>query len=435
MLVQLALIVFGLFAMVALVTDLGFVTLTRVQMQTAAEAAAIEGIRQRNRFSDGYSSDCVRRIAARDLVRWTFDDDFDISSDALQLGAGPFVDFAGGTTELDAMATMSIPAQPVYKPALQYNLESNAVHGDMVSGHYDAAQDHDELNTYARPDYTEVGGWGGGLPPCPASMPPPGSQPASGASGLLAVSNDSFLVRLRRTRNVDELDDIPDVSSSARPLPLLFSRGTAIHSDQGAGYNVRTEGLTVRGTAIAQAQPAMRVGLPSRAANVPGAWSFALTRSFASSFPNGAVVSIDASGQMTVAGALVGQFAADAPSIATVGNPLIEAPAGSCDPDAVPDELALVPVYDTVGLSSTDRVIGFVAARLTWPFCDPAAPAAPTQLTLGHGPHGVAFANATVSLIDGFSNTVPPSDVAAVITSARELAALGVSVLAPAVVR
>ena len=94
MLAQFALIVFAMLAVLTLVVDLGLVTLTRVQMQNVADAAALEGVRFRNTREDGYASDCVRRIAARDLVRMTFDDDGDIDAgDARQFGAGPVWDF------------------------------------------------------------------------------------------------------------------------------------------------------------------------------------------------------------------------------------------------------------------------------------------------------------------------------------------------------
>jgi hypothetical protein len=305
----------------------------------------------------------------------------------------------------------------------------------MVSGQYFPLQAHEELGDYVRPDYIEADGWGNAVPPCPAEMPPPGSEPVAGAPGLLDPSNDSFLVRLRRTRNVDGLDDIPDVSTSSVPLPLLFGRGSMIQADPSSGFNVRAQGLTVRGTAIAQARPAMRVGLPLREAGVPGAMSFAVTRTFASTFTNGEVITIDAGGHMTVAGDIVGQFAADAMSIATVGNELVPAPPGPCDPAAVPQELTYVPVFDLVGLSATNRIIGFVAARLTWPVC--VGTSAPAQVTIGHGPHGVALSNATAFLIDGLSDTLPPSDIAAIMTAARELAEppISVGVQAPAVVR
>ena len=89
MLVQVALIVFGLCGTLALVVDVGLMRLTQAQLQTAADSAAVEGLRKRDitiqnaagqTVLDPYASDCLRRAAANRMVRWTFDDDFDVAA-------------------------------------------------------------------------------------------------------------------------------------------------------------------------------------------------------------------------------------------------------------------------------------------------------------------------------------------------------------------
>jgi hypothetical protein len=116
-------------AMAALVIDLGFARLTQRQMQTAADSAALEGLR-------GFGSEVYaeRRDAARNLLAWHFDDDLDPTSDdgafdagTGRFGAGPLVEFSGGAGDpaLAASRTMSVDtANPVYKPAVLDGTES-----------------------------------------------------------------------------------------------------------------------------------------------------------------------------------------------------------------------------------------------------------------------------------------------------------------------
>ena len=94
MLVQVVLVVFALFAMLALVIDVGYARLTQAQMQNAADAAALEGLRMRDAGGDPAASDIQRRTAANSLVHWTFDDDFNTTNGDpdYQFGAGPIID-------------------------------------------------------------------------------------------------------------------------------------------------------------------------------------------------------------------------------------------------------------------------------------------------------------------------------------------------------
>ena len=132
----------------SLVIDIGAARLSQGQMQNAADAAALEGLRKRDvglrnpvdavsLSTIPFASDCLRRAAANRMVRWTFDDDFEpANGDAgSQLGAGPVLDVTEGATTLHAVQTISVPEPRVYKPDPQLN-QQNQVYGDMVSGRF-----------------------------------------------------------------------------------------------------------------------------------------------------------------------------------------------------------------------------------------------------------------------------------------------------------
>ncbi|MCA9204580.1 MAG: Tad domain-containing protein, partial [Planctomycetales bacterium] len=116
-----AMMLFGIMALAALVIDIGFARLTQRQMQTAADSAAIEGLRS----AGGGQTE------ARQVVEWHFDDDlsstgsypadddgaFDTGSG--QFGAGPAVAFSGGAGDLSLVASQLMeidPNNPVHKP-------------------------------------------------------------------------------------------------------------------------------------------------------------------------------------------------------------------------------------------------------------------------------------------------------------------------------
>ena len=89
-----AMLLFGLFAIAALVIDLGFARLAQRQMQSAADSAALEGLHGEGGATLTYLQ---RQERAEQIIAWTFDDDLDSSNgDAGTLGAGPIVDFSGG---------------------------------------------------------------------------------------------------------------------------------------------------------------------------------------------------------------------------------------------------------------------------------------------------------------------------------------------------
>lgn len=245
-----AVFLFALLPLITLVVHLGMVTLTRRQMQTAVNTAAIEGLRFRD---DGNLSESARRERVRDLVSAVFDDTLDTSDgDALRLGAGPVITFDNEPsditlpgTEFKAARTIKAGNIGVYDPVLELN-EGNEVHGDMLRGTYTPGVGHTEDNDYTRPD--------GDFTP--------------------DATGDAFLVRLRRTDNAGGLDTVAGVSSSGPPIPFLFGRGPYGDSQF---LNRRERGTIVRATAIAQQQRVKAVGSPFMA--VPGVSPLRILRS------------------------------------------------------------------------------------------------------------------------------------------------------------
>ena len=173
------LLFFVFMGLAALVIDLGFARLAQRQMQTAADSAALEGLRWRDvqhwedlpqawvedpdfqALTGGPTSppytgtispqqrETVRRWAASRMVANTFDDNLDpTNGDTGQYGAGPVVDFTGGVgpQELAASQLMKPGNPPVYKPkrsdgtpGLELNYDEtqrDEIHGDMVAGTY-----------------------------------------------------------------------------------------------------------------------------------------------------------------------------------------------------------------------------------------------------------------------------------------------------------
>jgi hypothetical protein len=91
----------------------------------------------------------------------------------------------------------------------------------------------------------------------------------------------------------------------------------------------------------------------------------------------------------------------------------------------------LVPVYQPIGASAADRVVGFVNVTLRWPpNCSVA-----TEVTLFGSPQIVPRANATAILADGLPAAVPVEDRAELFSANMMLAAAPFAVLAPVLVR
>ncbi len=234
-LVLFVMIFFGLMGLAALVIDMGFARVAQRQMQTAVDSAALEGLR----------TSPEPRQQASNMVANLFADSLDSSGGTVQNGAGPVVDFSGGTGPADMAAaqTMSVPSSPLYQPTrsdgtpgLELN-PSNATEGDMVAGTYNAGQPSAEADDYTRDDFT----------------------PAVSGS----ATSSAFLVRMRRTggsSNTSGFDQEPGVSSAGPTLPILFGRGSMMARSGSTGQLSVASGVTVRATAIAGPQPAKTVG-------------------------------------------------------------------------------------------------------------------------------------------------------------------------------
>ncbi len=449
MLVQFVLIVFALFAVLSLVIDVGYARITQAQMQNAADGAALEGLRKRNvgvlnpatgqTVDDAFASDCLRRSAAHRLVGLTFDDDLDVTNgDPSQFGAGPIIDVTDGVTNLHALQTMSVPDVHAYKPNLQIN-QHNAVHGDMVSGRfcYSADPAASEGLAYADPDTivcTEQQHADGAYarndfnpnlttpqPPIslagcpPADDPPPDPWPIPGSGSLTGVDDSAFLVRLRRSNELQDFERTePDVASTGPSLPLVFGKGTTIFGDDPIGsYSVRRDGLTVRATAIAEIRPAMHIGIPQTNPALPGVTPFTLRDTFVQTLnAAGAQATINTASGIICSGVIapanigacvvtapnaVGRFVANRRNIDTVGQALPAAAAVGCA--AATASSGYGSVYSLM-TSGGNRIIGFTRIASS---PDPARPsnAAACPAVISRGVSLVAASNATAVLTAG----------------------------------
>lgn len=486
MLAQIALVAFALLGLMSLAIDFGLVRITQAQMQTAADTAALEGLRQRDvavlsaatgqPVLDPFASDCLRRASASRLVRSVFDDDLDLTADDARsnVGAGPILDLTDGVTSMDALQTISVPETRVYKPYLQLN-QQNAVEGDMVSGRFCYSVDpypsegaahavpgtivcsdpQRALSTYARNDFNPSAD-----PPRPPAQlsgcpspddPAPDAWPGPGSGSLTTADDSAFLVRLRRS---NEYRDLPgqtdvDVASSGPALPLLFGRGSVIHgTDDESTYSIRRDGLTVRATAIAEIRPAMHVGLPQQ--SLPGVTPFAMRDTFIATVPaNGVPLTINpangviCSGQACAGGnppTAVGRFV-DALTDATRIRWTTISTVGQALPPPSPVACTLArplsgfgPVYSLMS-SGADRVIGFVQIDLRQ---DPARPTNPCAVIVTVGASRVAVSNATATLSEGLPlpPTTPPTEIRELLDKHFERAGLTYGpVLVPVLVR
>lgn len=282
-LVNFALTVFVLLGIAALTIDLGMALLTRRQMQTAVDTAALEGLRYRdetpassivNQLLDAPLADAtdrdavlqamkseavaanfpisctdgdldqncpelrnyIRRKAASRMIALTFDDNLDLSSTndhAPQLGAGPIVRFENGIAigldGFEASQTLVIPeggsADPrTYLPRVPLN-PTNLQKGNLVGGDYHSGLPHAETDDFERGDFT----------------------PSAG------MSADSFLVRLARSSRPDD-SSVSGSFEAGSALPWLFGRMSLI---QGGSKGME---LAVRATSIASAGTTGDVG-------------------------------------------------------------------------------------------------------------------------------------------------------------------------------
>ncbi|GJL61237.1 MAG: hypothetical protein NPIRA03_40940 [Nitrospirales bacterium] len=409
MLVLFVLLVWGMLGIGSLVIDWGYVNLTRVQMQNVADAGAGEGLRLRDVAPEyPVASDLNRRVAVSQLAAWTYDDDFDLTDDLLQFGAGPDVFLTGGQTDLNAMQTVDVRSAPVYKPMLQWNDEANARHGDMVSGTFgipdpgcSVEAPHRECANYTRIDFV------------PAEV---NASPTA----------DAFLVRLRRSIKPEPfqgqagVDNVPGVSSAGPTLPLVLGLGSPLQA-QIDSPGIRFTGLTVRATAIADARPVRGVGLPDTLSEPPrlGVAPFGLVRagwrdSLVVDVPSSGTV--DSSGVVAVGSTAIGRFLLP---VTSIGEPVL-----ARFPEGGPVTIdGYAPLYED--FLGTERVVGFARVEMTG--------TAPGSVQIIRRPGQVAVENATVTLLPAFP-LLPEPELAWLFQVNRDIQEEG-ALLAPALVR
>ncbi|MGC4085258.1 MAG: Tad domain-containing protein [Vicinamibacterales bacterium] len=488
MLTQFVMLAAGLLAVMALVIDVGQAVLAREQLQLAADIAAIETVRLRNvgrtmfdESADGFVGDCVRRASARNLVSWTFDDDFIVGADALNLGAGEDITFDGGDPSLNTGQT--IVGTGVFKPVLEANQAENQRYGDIVSGRFeyttspvldeDASYERRDGSPTASPDFTPglpVPSGTSGLTACPADAPTTKVPDFTGvpASGAPSVEDEAALVRLRRTRSTridrnNPLDSIPGVSSSGPTLPLLFARGALMPAadPDPTTYSPRHDGLAVRATAIAQAALARRIGEPTSVAPEMGATAFVLDAPCWNLDTWGTVPS-DSSNPDEVWASVIApplpggnegwvlrtSACATAGAIVPISSWRVgeqprpaEFPIGTSvmGPPVAFDESGFTPISTVIG--GVDRVVAFGRSRLTgvWPpstTCDITNPSDTgclrlTRRNVSSNQPRVAPWNASATLPDGFPSDLAPADIPLVLAAGAGVrAALRAPVLA-----
>lgn len=450
MLVQFALIVFALCALLSAVIDIGFARVTQGQMQTAADSAAIEGLRQRNVTTDAFQSDCLRRAAANRMIRRTFDDDVNpLNGDpGNQFGAGPVLNLTEGVTSVHALQTLSVGESRVYKPEPQLN-QQNVGYGDMVSGRFCYISDpvpseggdyelqdlvceepQRGVGAYARNDFNPAETSPQpplGLADCPAPDDEAPDPWPTGGTGSLA-RDDAFLVRLRRSNDFQDLGGQmePAVASSGPSLPLTFGKGAAIHGDDpNGGYSVRRDGLTVRATGIARVRPALHLGVPQTAPATPSLTPFVLRDSCLVA-PEGvpAVVAVTinvainpATGIITRGNGpapiscppntVIGRFVPSELPRRSVGQPI--PPVGAATACALTASFTgrYGAVYAPMSSGPPDRIIGFARLDFSRGATCPALATAAFTATIIRQLSAVAPSNATALLTAGAFAGVP----------------------------
>lgn len=417
MLPFLIMVVIGGLALGGLVIDLGMAILTQGQMQAAADPAALEGLRFRDAL-DGNGQpigDEGRRMVAARMASLVFDDDLEPAAPSVwpfQLGAGPELELMDhddpAIAALHASRTIVVSDQRTYLPRLQLNL-TNEPHGDLVAGTFVSpwplALSREE-RSYERNDFL------------------PSDQATSARA-------PAFLVRLRRTNDLDGLDHQEGVSSGGSPIPLLAGHGSLTpfaNPDNPNNYNFRAHGFTVRATALTEAQPALRVGFPQTNVTPPveGALPFALTLELWNSLPveQPVVLTVDATGTISGNGlAVAGRFTPPPPdptAMTMVGQAIVPAA-----PLLGADRTGYVPIYRSFEEAgqAVERVIGFGRLAVRGPL--------PT-LTILRLPGVVAPMNVSRHITGAASFSQDPEVWQALFEANR---ALGDAVLAPVLVR
>lgn len=239
--------------------EAGIVRLTQQQLQSGADAGALEGVRYRDATDDGTcaaqmddtAADKFRRCKSREMVDLVYYN----PDPNVRTGAGPVIVLdPGPKTLLNQIDTMnstpyvlknngSSPCDSGSSDLCENGGvdTANAQDGDMVAGNYNwSALEHTEASiTYARPDFTPD------------------------------TTGGAYLVRLRRTGEAVQ----SGIANPGPAIPFLFGRFTYAKTlDSGGEVQFK-----VRGTAIADARPVLRVGPPLANPPTPGVTPFAFS--------------------------------------------------------------------------------------------------------------------------------------------------------------
>ena len=402
-------------AMAALVIDIGYARLAQRQMQTATDAAALEGLRFRDTLppmSLPLSHDPdearrqreeARRLQASTVVSQLFDDNL-LADDAdpLNFGAGPIVNFTGGAGDpsLEASQFIAIPDPPVYKPALVSNFvngQPDDIRGDMVARTFtqitpgmtpeQIREHHLERSDYSRNDFSTNG-------------------------------DGAFLVRLRRTGESIP----PNVGTAGPSLPYLFGRGSLLNRQ------LIGNGIKVRATAIAGVSRALSVGKSiSTPVPITGLAEFALRASFWETLTVDTQSSANLGPQVIYIDLM--QPSELLPFV------LGRTPVATSTPPTVGTYEGYVPIYEsfTEGSISVDRVIGFGTATADVSNADVSNTVTGTVISITRKASQIASENVSATLAFAFNDpTITPSVIDSVFKSNRSLSD---PLLAPVLVR
>lgn len=408
---------FVLLPLAALVIDMSLVRLTRRQMQTAVNSAALEGLRFRDSIpvstlrtivdcplcateeeflnevrvndpecacteaTDQVVRDYVRRRLAQRITTAIYDDDLlSTQEDEWNVGAGPDVDYEGGIVVAGQFrAQPLIEPKSAYKPNPRLNFGTNDhPAGDFVAGSFDRNDtEHDEYSNYSRTDFT------------------PADSDASIAT--------AFLARLRRTEESNQVG----IASFGPPVPFLFGRGGVTralppHAPDEI-WNRRESGTIVRATAIANAVPAVTVGVPSAEIDV-GLARFAMSRTIWESALLDIDLNVTRSGT-DVTGDFIGRGIAQ--EVTTLG---MEATATIVAPWE--EGVRYVPIF----VDETDeRIVGFGIVRISSVVDE-------TAVVRKLSDRQMAFANASATFTRNVPTDITSTEWSQVIFFSRELA-------------
>ena len=355
-LVFLGLFLIGILAIATLVVDVALARVTQDQMQTAAEASVLAGLRINTGASA--ANDIAAHTSASFFASLAFAD----NSGETSTGEGPLIPaaqtpgmpsptlYAGETLDIRSAGPYNATSNPPLQP-LALNEPGNLKNGDIVSGiyAYDATTPLRDLESpvdYSRTDFAA------------------GSPPST-----------ALLVRLRRVNSLfgtkNPLDNVNGVSTSGPALNFLFGHGTFIHgTSDNATYSPMRDGLAVRATSIASLRPATAVGWPATngATTTPGSAPFALTLAewdvLAASAPGSYTVALDGTQGIFFdpsPAPFPPTIAPDGLRVPAVGGRIAQQ-AAPPPPAALPFN-AYVPLYDTV--SGSFVIVGFVYVTVT----------------------------------------------------------------------